>query len=139
MWTHRKECSGQILGECQHLRVILKRSRDRGMIQRDERRSEIAEEAALPVAVGVQEALELGLWICSVLVAQSCTSVMCILLSSERMGNIGSTNSDFKFLGGSECVWFDYCWMLSAWDMVKTLMLKVSRIAAVLLYRFAWL
>lgn len=31
------------------------------MIQRDERRSEIAEEAALPVAVGVQEALELGL------------------------------------------------------------------------------
>lgn len=51
----------------------------------------------------------------------------------------GIINSDFQILWGQGKCCFDYCWMLSAWHMVKIFMLKDPRIAAVLFYRYSYL
>lgn len=54
-------------------------------------------------------------------VAQSFVSITSVLLSSEMNEEaFGSANSIFKFLGGRECVCFDYYRMLSAWNIVET-------------------
>lgn len=52
----------------------------------------------------------------------------------------GSTNSDFKFFGDTECVVLitTEC-SVPAWHMVKIFMLKLPRIATVLFYRYSCL